>query len=267
MPARFAGKLVNMNFGEIQGPFIADVAALIFSFLDIADKQSTAQVCRFWRSISYLPSLWRDVTVILPLDCTEELVRSLNRRKITRVNCSRANANDLSFLFSYLPGITHLSLSGCPHVTELFLKREIPKLYELQQLSFRRCCGLSDAVLEACGPCLKKLTSFTLEDCDNITEIGFKNFVKHLCNLEVLDLTWCEGLTDGCLKTLGECCVNIFRLSLRGCDWVTEVGVRHLVENLKELTELDFKWSHGINDATVKLVTKNLPGIDRKSVV
>ena len=109
-----------MDFGEIQGPLIADIAALVFSFLDVPDKQSAAQVCRFWRRVSYLPSLWRDVTVIIPLDCTEDLVKSLNRRKIARLNCARANSSDLSILFSYLPEVTHLSLGGCPQVTELF---------------------------------------------------------------------------------------------------------------------------------------------------
>ena len=208
-----------MSFpSDHQGPLIPDIAALVFSFLDVSEKQTAAQVCHLWRRVSYLPSLWRGVTVVLPLDCSEDLVKSLSKRKRTRVNCSRANNDDLSILFSNLPEITHLNLGGCPQVSEVFLKEEIPKLHELQHLSFRRCGRLSDSVLEACGPHLKKLDSFTLEDCDNITEAGFQSFVEHLSELEVLDLTWCEGLTDGCLKILANSCPKVSSLSLRGCD-------------------------------------------------
>ena len=153
-----------------QGPLIADIAAQVFSFLGVSDKQTVAQVCRLWRDIVYRPSLWSEVTVVVPLKCSKVLVKSLSKRKITRLYCPRATYDDLSLLFSVLTEISHLGFGGCPNVSKPFLKMELPQLEHLEHLCFRRCACINDSVLEVCAPSLKKIIikSLKLEDCDNI---------------------------------------------------------------------------------------------------
>ncbi|EDO30637.1 predicted protein, partial [Nematostella vectensis] len=202
-----------------QGPLIPDVACHVFSFLQTHEKQAVALVCRFWRNIVYLPSLWKNVQVILPLEASEELFLGLRKRKITRVTVLRSTNDELSNMFTIVPNITHISLGGCPKLTEKFLQRQF-------------CISLSN------------LKSLTIEDCETITSIGFKELIVHLRNLEVLDLTWCENLNDECLRYVSHSCPKLRVLSLRGCDWVSYTGV-----------------NHGINSIVVKLIANHLPDL------
>ena len=72
-----------------QGPLIPDIASHVFSFLDTQGKQNVARVCRLWRDVVYLPVHWKNVTVELPPTCSELLIQSFVKRRITRDQYSR----------------------------------------------------------------------------------------------------------------------------------------------------------------------------------
>ena len=247
----------------LSGQHGADIAEHVFSFLGVSDKQTVAQVCRLWRDIVYLPSLWKEVTVVVPLKCSEVLVKSLEKRKIRRLYCPRATDEDLSLLFSHLTEISHVDLEGCPKVSETFLKRELPKLEHLEHLGFRRSACINDSILEVCGPSLKKIKSLSLENCHEITQNGFNNLIKHLDNLESLALTKCYDLGDEwCLHTVAKSCPKLTRLSLCGCDWVTAESLQHMVKNPLHITHLDLECTNSnVNDLSLELIAKHLPNL------
>ena len=245
----------------LQGPLIPDIASHVFSFLDTQGKQNVALVCRLWRDVVYLPVHWKNVTVELPPTCSEMLLQSLVKRRITRISCPRSSFEDICVVFGLLPDVSYLNVGGCPRITELQLKREFARLEKLKHLVFKRCTRISDTFLEASAPKLKNLKSLVLEDCENITEFGLRTFLKHVHGLERLDLTWCENMRDVCLQDIAVNCPELKSLVLRGCDWLSADAMHHLINHLPKLVHLDFRWSHGLTDNGVKILAEGLPNL------
>ena len=241
-----------------QGPLIVDIAAHVFSFLGVSDKQTVAQVCRLWRDIVYRPSLWNEVTVVVPLKCSKVLVKSLSKRKITRLYCPRVTYEDLTFLFSVLPEISHLGFGGCPKVTQVLPKMELPQLEHLEHVRFSRCPSISidTSILKVCGASLKKIKSLKLEDCHKITGSGFNNVIKHLDNLETLNLSLCYLLH---LLDIGKCCPKLKQLSLPDCI-ITSIGLQDLIEKLLHITSLNLSKTD-VNHLPLEAIAKNLPNL------
>ena len=242
-----------------QGPLIVDIAAHVFSFLGVSDKQTVAQVCRLWRDIVYRPSLWNEVTVVVPLKCSKVLVKSLSKRKITRLYCPRVTYDDLMLLFSVLPEISHLGFGGCPNVSQVFPKMELPQLEHLEHMRFSHCAPISiDRIfLKICGASLKKIKSLSLED---LTESGFKNLIKHLDNLETLNFSQCDMLEDGPLLDIAKCCPKLKQLRLHRCFGITSVGLQDLIENLLHLTSLNLSDTY-VKHLPLEAIAKNLPNL------
>ena len=193
----------------------------------------------------YRPSLWSEVTVVVPLKCSKVLVKSLKKRKITRLYCPRVTYEDLTLLFSVLPEISHLGFGGCPNVTQVLPKMELPQLEHLEHVRFSRCASISidRSFLKVCGASLKKIKSLSLEDCHKITGSGFKNLIKHLDNLETLNLSQCDMLEGGCLLDIARWCPKLKQLSLHGFDafgpQYLNLPLKALAKNLPNLTFLD----------------------------
>ncbi|XP_031564071.1 F-box/LRR-repeat protein 14-like [Actinia tenebrosa] len=248
----------NMCFQ--QGPLIADIAVHVFSFLSLTDRQNVAKVCRYWRSTVYQPRLWKEVTVVLPLNSSDTLIRSLNTRKITRYTCLRSTEEDFSCLLTNITNLTHLNIKGCPQLSAECLKRTLKSLTNLEHLSFSRCRQLTNNLLSyyALVGSFDKLKSLALEDCINVTHVGFKALIKQLKYLETLHLTWCERLTDGCLKTLSDSCPKLSCLKLASCDWVTFSGIQYITQKLKHIKTLDLNNSHKIDDDCIRHVAEQL---------
>lgn len=243
-----------------QGPLIADIAGHVFSFLSVIDRQTVAKVCRYWRSTVYESRLWKETTVVLPLNLSDVLIRSLNTRKITKYTCLRSTEEDFSRLLSNVKNLTHLNIKGCPLLNEKCLMRTLKSLTNLEHLSFRRCRQITNNLLSYCAlvGSFDNLKSLALEDCRNVSHVGFKALIKRLKNLETLELTWCERLTDGCLKTLSDSCPKISCLKLASCDWVTFNGIHYVTQKLKHITTLDLNRSHKVDDDSVRLIADHL---------
>ena len=248
-----------------QGPLIVDIAPHVFSFLGVSDKQTVAQVCRLWRDIVYRPSLWSEVTVVVPLKCSKVLVKSLEKRKITRLYCPRATYEDLTLLFSVLPEISHLGFGGCPNVSQVFPKMELPQLEHLEHVRFSRCAYISidRSFLKICGASLKKIKSLSLEDCHTVTNSGFENLIRHLDNLETLNLSQCDMLGGGSLLDIARC-PKLKQLSLHGCKrWIiTMTGLQDLTEKLLHLTSLNLSDTlFCVKHLPLKAIAKNWPNL------
>lgn len=243
-----------------QGPLIADIAVHVFSFLSVADRQNVAKVCRYWRSTVYQARLWKKVTVVLPLNPSDKLIHSLNKRKITRYTCLRSTEDDFSCLLTNITNLTHLNIKGCPLLSEECLMRTLKSLTNLEHLSFSRCRQVTNNLLSyyALVGSFDNLEILALEDCRNISHVGFKALIKKLKNLDTLQLTWCERLTDGCLKTLSESCPKLSCLKLASCDWVTFSGIQHITQKLKRIKTLDLNCSHKIDDDSIRLIADDL---------
>ena len=237
----------------------ANIVWKIFTLLKTEEKKTVALVCQKWKHIVYSSSLWKDTVVVLPFECSTELLEGLKARKIRRVSCPRGTKDSISTLFSYLPNLISLGLGGFPHVGEFILKRELSSLTELRELGFIRCGRVTDALLRCIAPSLEGLTLLMIEDCNNFTSSGFNDFIKYLTNLDYLDLTWCENLNATCLMAIADNCPNLSTLILKGCDWVTTSSIKYATEKLRKLVTLDLRWNHGVRDEGVRHIVHNLP--------
>ena len=207
----------------------------------------------------YRPSLWSEVTVVVPLKCSKVLVKSLEKRKITRLYCPRVTYDDLSLLFSVLPEISHLGFGGCPKVSESLPKMELPQLEHLEHVRFSRCASISidTSILKVCGASLKKIKSLKLEDCYNIS--GFNNLIKHLDNLETLNLSVCHMLQEWSLLDIAKCCPKLKQLSLPE-SLIPLFGLQDLIESLLHLTSLNLSKTD-VDHLSLNAIAKNLPNL------
>lgn len=246
-----------------QGPLIADVAVNVFSYLTIPEKQNVAQVCRYWREIAYLPRFWKNVTVVLPLNASKSLFESLERRKITRVLCTRATERELDWLFEKVPGLTYLYFRGCPQVSEGFLQRKIPTLSNLEHLFFRECKQVTDKLTKdhLFVSSLRNLKSLSLKSCNKIYFAGFRRLTEYLQTLEFLDLSNSGNLDNHCLKVVSNSCPNLNCLLLDGCEWVSMTGLTHICK-LKSLKKLNLRDCRGVQSEEVHSLSMSLPDLE-----
>lgn len=165
----------------------------VFSFLETKDKQNAAQVCQYWRDTAYVSSLWKNVRVVLHNDLSVSLIKSLNQRKITQFVCQGSKDEDLALLFETNPEITYLHITGCRHVSQKFLERNLKKLDNLLSLHITECRQIHvESLYEEKSVkkgVLRHLKSFTLpkvtrmigywslqsllKRCPNLEEIGY----------------------------------------------------------------------------------------------
>jgi F-box/leucine-rich repeat protein 2/20 len=112
------------------------------------------------------------------------------------------------------PGITRLSLTGCPAVTDVGLW----------------------AISRHLGPRIQHLA---LGGCDEITSVGLRALSLRSPNLISLDFTGCHKLDDVALSTLAGGCWNLENLVVTDCPGITDSGVSKISRSCGKLRRLD----------------------------
>ena len=99
----------------------------------------------------------------------------------------------------------------------------------------------------------KKLETFNLFSCNNITADGLKEFT----NLIELALGMCRNINDPGVAVLLESCKELKTFILSGCD-LNGVGFAVLPEGYPKLEILDLSYCDDINDASLGYIAKSM---------
>lgn len=192
------------------------LAVQIFSYLDVIDLAHCSRVCRSWKILTQMSSLWN----------------SLNLHQIkNRLTDSTAR----KLLNHCRPYLIHLNLRGCTCLREAsFLA--ISACSNLQDLNLSECTSLTDSALlliaQGCHILLYLNISHT-----SITDSGMRTIARYFGNLQFLSLAFCYKFTDKGMMYLAEskCCKNLEHLDLSGCLQLTPLGFKQLSGNCDQL--------------------------------
>lgn len=99
----------------------------------------------------------------------------------------------------------------------------------------------------------------SIQQAENITDIGFAKVLKGRSNMYAIDLSHCPKVTDVTLFTAGIHCPDLREFSLLKCPRVSDRGVEVLVSRCKNLRWLSFDWCQGLSDASLYAVGRNCP--------
>ncbi|XP_031555219.1 F-box/LRR-repeat protein 14-like [Actinia tenebrosa] len=232
-----------------QGPLRGNILHYIFSFLDVANKQIVAQVCRYWKDIAYAPTQWQEITAILPYSPSESLIIGLKNRQVTRVSCSRSTDEELSFLFSQVPGLTYLKIDDSRRISHELLEKNLTALTGLEHLHISNCPQVSLERLylnKSFAKVLKKLKSLKLPR--KISPSDFGKLVSKLKNLEELDLycigflmrQWKKLFKRDTIELVADNLPNLESLHFEHIQYLSHSTVTYVAKNLKKLKNLSF---------------------------
>ncbi|XP_075923778.1 uncharacterized protein LOC116943275 isoform X2 [Petromyzon marinus] len=173
-----------------------DLYVEIFQYLTAGERASARVACRAFRALLDHPCLWHDRTVRL-----RELHRydartwrTLQGRRVSRVELARAAAKDLRRLTAGLPDVTAVRLTGPPRAGAL---APLAALARLRDVWLDDCTRLSGAeLLRDVAPFSGRLTHLTL---GNLTSFGDDDLrqLARLQNLEALSLRRCLKSSGG----------------------------------------------------------------------
>lgn len=155
-------------------------------------------------------------------------------KKVAGVTFKNRTVSDdtLAEVARWVPGLTTLTLSGCPEPPASRLKA-VARLTNLSRLHLTDCKWVTDADLKDLAP-LTKLQRLNLAGCTRVTDAGLKQLagIKSLRRLELRD---CTEITDAGLNEL-VALPNLEELGVAACPRLTEKGLEELKKTLKNCT-------------------------------
>ncbi|PIK40287.1 putative F-box/LRR-repeat protein 14-like [Apostichopus japonicus] len=225
---------------------LPEILAIIFSYLDVADKGRAAQVCRAWRDTLYHRSIWRGVEAKLHLKRSPNtsMFYSLVTRGITKVQILSLRRGLSSILLS-MPNIESLNLSGCYNLTDAGLSHAFSRqVTTLTVLNLSLCKQITDKSLRRIAHCFRSLESLDLAGCSSISNMGIMVIEQYLQKLKHLNLRSCRLISDDGIS----CLAGVFKTISR------PPGTR----NLKSLILQDCQ----ISDTSLSSIAKGLPNLE-----
>ncbi|KAK3101016.1 hypothetical protein FSP39_000289 [Pinctada imbricata] len=266
-----------------------ELAAKVFSYVDLADRARCACVCRSWKVAAQESTLWNrmdfskveqrvtdNVATKLLSKCRPYLVH-LNMRKCshlhkpTFVNISECrNLQDLNLsectglddeaLKVVVKGCTILLYLNLSHtdITDASLRAISKYCQNLQFLSLAYCKKFSDKGLQylAAGKCSKKLEYLDVSGCLQMTPDGFKSMASGCTNIQTMMLNDFSTLNDECIIAVASKCVRIHTLCILGSPLLTDESFKRIANN-KRLRKLRIEGNQRISDNSLKAIGKN----------
>lgn len=194
------------------GHLYPELLTMIFSYLDVKDRGSAAQVCTAWRDACYSKSVWKGVHAKLHLRrSSPSFFQSLMRRGIRHVQILSLKRTLKDIMVS-VTNLESLNLSGCYNVTDHGLT---------QAFNFE----------------LPNLKILDLSLCKQVTDASLRCIVSNLKNLELLELSGCCNITNNSLMLIAWGLKKLKRLNLRSCWNITDLGISHLAGVRKDLLD------------------------------
>ncbi|KAL8560655.1 hypothetical protein ACOMHN_052671 [Nucella lapillus] len=249
----------------VNPPLNADVLAIIFKYLTIAQQVRSERVCKHWRKTAL--HVWKRRTSLVydrvpdgPRLKMEILTALFNR-------CGTLSNLDLGYYARDLPQEA-LTLIG----------QRCPKLIRLDMFGFRVSSeGIKDLSKRLkdlkcyymVGP---KLRCLRVNGHNQMVDYGVEQVAEKCPNLRELHLNTCRSLTSNCLYALirvlrlnkmnwitdevisaiADGCSRLREVALEACAYsVSKVGLKHLL-GLKELATVNLSYIEQVDDEFVQ---------------
>uniref|UniRef100_A0A1Y1LT99 F-box domain-containing protein n=3 Tax=Photinus pyralis TaxID=7054 RepID=A0A1Y1LT99_PHOPY len=231
-----------------------EVMVHIFQYLDLKSLCRCAQVNKRWHSITFDPTLYREISLKRYWNRVDEIVMKhfiTKCRNVKKLDISWCDIEKqitepvfMEFLEKCCPNITHLSLGHCfSHSSSLGY---LAKYGELTDLRLRNCkCNMNE--YEALSN-LSKLTALDLY-CSNISDVYLIKILRANRDLKYLNLDLCELLErlDEVTEVISVFNPNLVMWSSWKTHSITSDGVKFLAR-CSSLRELDLGWCLLLND-------------------
>lgn len=135
------------------------------------------------------------------------------------------------------------------------LLKRLPKVVDLEM---QRCPNISDAALEQISYTHEDLRRFSIQENNQITDIGI-NFITSGCTqIKYLHFIGCQKITDLGLGFIGKNCSELLYVAISGSPKVTDLGIRSLAVGCKKLIGLIIHYLN-ISDDALGYIGKESP--------
>ena len=246
------------------GHLYPEILTMIFSYLDVRDRGSAAQVCTAWRDACYSKSVWKGVHAKLHLRrSSPSFFQSLMKRGIRHVQILSLRRT-LKDVVTGITNLESLNLSGCYNVTDTGLAHAFSlDLPHLKILDLSLCKQVTDSSLGRIAQHLKNLEILELGGCSNITNTGLLLIAWGLKKLKKLNLRSCWHISDqgighlaGLSKETAEGNLQLEYLGLQDCQRLSDESLKHIAQGLTSLKTINLSFCISVTDSGLKFLSK-----------
>jgi hypothetical protein len=248
------------------GHLPSELIVRIFSFLDISDLSTCAQVCRFFSSIAMDGSLWRTLDFSLRgyyrrITTNQLQVLAFVAGGFLRLanfrGCLALTSNAVGVYSEYCPNIRNLDMQGCLGVNSISLSNLVMKLQNLHTINVTGLAAVGNLFLELLGSCCGgTLKVLKIGFCKNVSKLGLKSLLSQTVNVEELSVAKIQVLDQDTLEVMGKL-RHLQKLDMRA----STVTPRALTMFLSTLAETQFvKNGNLYATPTCKLIDLKLSG-------
>lgn len=142
------------------------------------------------------------------LQLKDILKRTSNIREL---DCSYTDIGHLSLLSPdiRLTHLTNLDLSGCPNVSDFFIRNIAEKSNSLRWLSLSGCELITEEALRYLGKFSSTLEYLDLSGCFRLSANSISRLIDQCKNLNVEKLSYCSLIEDGPAPDISSGCQNL----------------------------------------------------------
>nr|XP_055049052.1 dynein regulatory complex subunit 6 [Misgurnus anguillicaudatus] len=235
----------------------------IFQSLGVGDLLKCAQVCRSWKAITQISSLWTEIN-FSPESCwiTDKTVLKLlhaHRFYVTSLNlcgCTLLQGSSLSCICQ-CKNLQDLNLSECPNVNDEIMKKILEGCPSLLHVNLA-CTSITNATMKVLSRCCLTLRSLNLSYCTNFSDEGLQYLItaKGCHRLTQLDLSGCSQITVDGFRHVADACGSLQQIGLNDLPNLTDVCVQALVSKCHMLTVISVLDSPYLSDVAFKAIAE-----------
>uniref|UniRef100_A0A8C1FLV4 F-box and leucine-rich repeat protein 13 n=1 Tax=Cyprinus carpio carpio TaxID=630221 RepID=A0A8C1FLV4_CYPCA len=240
----------------------------VFQSLGVRELLKCAQVCRSWRAIAQVSSLWTEVTLkIHTFDVIKNMIRILlvfffvkgqcrNLQELDLSECSHLNDENMKLILEGCRSLLHLNLAFT-HITNATIR--VLSRYKLMFLtSLAYCTSFSDKGLQylSTGKGCHRLTYLDLSGCSQISVDGFTYVAEACSTLQQIVLDNLPTLTDICVQVLVSKCRMLTAISLLDSPYLSDVAFKTMAEVIS-LTKIQIEGNNRMTDSSLKALCRS----------
>ncbi|XP_018937712.2 dynein regulatory complex subunit 6 [Cyprinus carpio] len=261
----------------------------VFQSLGVRELLKCAQVCRSWRAIAQVSSLWTEIDfsseagwitdqtverilrvhriyVISVNLCGCTLVQESSFRRISQCRnlqeldlseCSHLNDENMKLILEGCRSLLHLNLAFT-HITNATIRVLSRRCLMLRSLSLAYCTSFSDKGLQylSTGKGCHRLTYLDLSGCSQISVDGFTYVAEACSTLQQIVLDNLPTLTDNCVQVLVSKCRMLTAISLLDSPYLSDVAFKTMAEVIS-LTKIQIEGNNRMTDSSLKALCRS----------
>ncbi|XP_051979119.1 dynein regulatory complex subunit 6 [Xyrauchen texanus] len=254
----------------------------IFQSLGVGDLLKCAQVCRSWKAITQISSLWTKINLSPEsswiTDKTVGRILQAHRVFVTSINlctCTMVEGSSLRCI-SQCKNLQELNLSECPNVNDEIMRGILEVCHSIIHLNLAythitndtmrvlsRCCltlrflsiaycmDFSDKGLQylTTGKGCHRISHLDLSGCSQISVQGFAYVAEACSSLQKIVLDDLPTLTDACMQALAPKCHMLTTISLLDSPYISDVAFKAITE-VTSLTKFQVEGNNRMTDSS-----------------